>query len=227
MPGDMNNHDDPRELLRDIRSAMDYAVPEDRRAAADDLVDEYRDDRLALTLLREFYSFLPEAADDWARDILLIDRKRGIFLLALQTGAKRYVYLASDEGIEFHGEASAGFLADELLDFFGYENMAAFVEKAAGALPAYEPLNRDPDICPVCHAASGECHELGCVVEICPWCGGQLVHCGCRHEQLGVDSIDTEAQILQFEAILEERGRIPYSPEQRPGYLGEEAEWEE
>ena len=51
-----------RDLLRDIRSAMDYAVPEDRRPAADDLVDEYKDDRLALTLLREFYSFLPDAA---------------------------------------------------------------------------------------------------------------------------------------------------------------------
>ena len=209
-------------LVKKIRAAMDYAVPEERRAEAEDLLDLYRDDRLALTLLHEFYSFLPEAAEDWAKDILLVDRKRGIFLLALQTGAKRYLYLVSGEGIEFHGEAGEGYLADELLDFFGYEDMAAFVAKATGELPEYEPPGRDADICPVCHVAAGEYHELGCVVEICPWCGGQLVHCSCRHEQLGVDSIDTEAQLLEFEALLEQRGRIPYSPEQRPGYLGED-----
>lgn len=64
------------------------------------------------------------------------------------------------------------------------------------------------------------------MVEICPWCGGQLVHCSCRHDQLGVDSIETEAQLLEFEAILEERGRIPYSPEQRPSFLQNESEEE-
>ena len=216
----MPNH--PEKLVKKIRAAMDYAVPEEHRAEAEDLLDQYRDDLLALTLLHEFYSFLPEATDDWARDILLVDRKRGIFLLALQTGSKRYLYLVSGEGIEFHGEAGEGYLADELLDFFGYEDMATFVAKATGELPEYVPPGRDADICPVCHAAGGEYHELGCVVEICPWCGGQLVHCGCRHDQLGVDSIDTEAQLAAFEAILEERGRIPYSPEQRPGYLEED-----
>ena len=71
-----------------------------------------------------------------------------------------------------------------------------------------------------CHAAAGEYHELGCPVEICPWCGGQLIHCDCRYEQLGLDGLTTEAELLQFEAVLEERGRIPYSPEQRPSFAG-------
>lgn len=215
-----------QDMLREIRTAMDFAVPEASRAEAEDLLDQYRDDRLALMLLKEFYSFLPDAAEDWVREILRIDRKQGIFLLALATGEKRYVYLVSDEGLEFHGEAQEGFLADELLDFFGYASMEDFVVKATGELPTYEPLNLDAEVCPVCHAVSGEYHELGCVVEICPWCGGQLVHCSCRHEQLGVDCLETEAQLARFEAILEERGRIPYSPEQRPSYLDEGA-WEE
>lgn len=222
----MREANDVKSLLRDIRRAMDYAVPEAQRAGADDLVDQYRDDRLALMLLREFYSFLPEAAEDWAREILRIDRRQGIFLLALVSGSGRYVYLVSDEGVEFHGDVKDGCLTDELLDFFGYESVDDFVHKATGELPDYEALNQDVELCPVCHAASGEYHELGCVVEICPWCGGQLVHCSCRHDQLGVDSIETEAQLLEFEAILEERGRIPYSPEQRPSFLQNESEEE-
>lgn len=213
---------DLNELIDTIRAAMDYAVLEDKRPEAEELLDIYREDRVALLLLREFYSFLPDAEEDWVRDILLIKRKQGIFLLALVTSARRYLYLVSEEGIEFHGEAAQGFADSELLDFFGFENMEDFVRQTQAIdAPGYEPLQLDAEICPVCRAASGEYHELGCVVELCPWCGGQLVYCSCRHDQLGVDSIDTEAQLLQFEVILEERGRIPYSPEQRPAYLQE------
>ncbi|NLZ16866.1 MAG: hypothetical protein GX087_03925 [Desulfobulbaceae bacterium] len=219
-------HVDLNELIAGIRAAMDYAVAEEKRFEAEELLDIYREDRLALTVLHEFYNFLPDATEDWVRDIVLLNRKQGIFLLALVTSARRYVYLASDEGIEFHGEAGEGYIATELLDFFAYENTEDFIRRATAAnLASYEPLRLDADICPVCHAITGECHELGCVVEVCPWCGGQLVHCSCRHDQLGVDSITTEAQLLQFEVLLEERGRIPYAPEQRPAYLQEG--WEE
>jgi hypothetical protein len=36
-----------------------------------------------------------------------------------------------------------------------------------------------------------------------------------------LDAISTEQELLQLEALLEERGRIPYSPEQRPNYADE------
>ena len=80
-----------------------------------------------------------------------------------------------------------GYLAEELLDFFGYESAEAFAAICASpeTLPIYEPLQMDEDICPACHAVAGEYHELGCPVELCPWCGGQLIHCDCRYEQLG------------------------------------------
>lgn len=218
---------DLNELIAGIRAAMDYAVCEEKRFEAEELLDIYREDRLALAVLHEFYNFLPDAAEDWVRDIVLLNRKQGIFLLALVTPGHRYVYLASDEGIEFHGEAGDGCIAVELLDFFAYENVEDFIRCATAAdLASYEPLWLDTEICPVCHAVTGENHELGCVVEICPWCGGQLVHCSCRHDQLGVDSITTETQLLQFEVLLEERGRIPYGPEQRPAYLQEGMEEE-
>jgi hypothetical protein len=33
-----------------------------------------------------------------------------------------------------------------------------------------------------------------------------------------LDAISSEEELLQFEALLEDRGRIPYSQEQRPSF---------
>lgn len=212
--------EDVQEQWAVIREAMDYAVPEDHRAEAEDLLEVYRDDRIGLSLLQEFYSVLPEGLEDWIREIRLVNRHQGIFLLAAITSRERYLYLVSSEGLEFHGSMSDGYLAGELLDYFGYDNAAAFnaVCTAPESLPLYEPLQMDEDICPACHAEAGEYHELGCPVELCPWCGGQLIHCDCRYEQLGLDAIESEEELLRFEALLVERGRIPYSREQRPNF---------
>lgn len=212
--------DDLEETRKRILEAMDYAVPEENRAAAEDLLDIYREDRIGLALLQEFYSYLPEAREDWVRELRLLNRHHGIFLLAACTSQHRYLYLVSSEGLEFQGNMADGFLEDELLDFFGYESVAAFAAVCAAPenLAIYEPLQLDEEVCPACHAISGEYHELGCPVELCPWCGGQLVHCDCRYEQLGLDAISTEEELVRFEVLLEERGRIPYSPEQRPSF---------
>lgn len=214
---------DLKKQRKAIATAMDYAVPEAFRAEADDLLDIYRDDSIALTVLLEFYSYLPEAREDWIREMRLVNRHRGVFLLAARTDRNRYLYLVSSEGIEFQGCLDDGFLAQELIDFFGYENSKAFTDFCTpfDALPIYEPLQVDEEICPACHANAGEYHELGCPVELCPWCGGQLIHCDCRFEKLGLDALTTEAELVQFEALLEERGRIPYSPEQRPSFADE------
>ena len=157
------------------------------------------------------------------REIRMLNRHRGVFLLVAVTSLQKYLYLVSSEGIEFHGSMAEGYLASELLDFFGYESTAAFsaICAAADDIPVYEPLQLDEDICPACHAGSGESHELGCPVEVCPWCGGQFIACNCRFEQLGLDGITTEDEVLRLEMLLEQRGRIPYSIEQRPRYLDE------
>jgi len=215
--------EDLEEIKKIIREGMDYAVPEDNRAEAEDLLEIYREDRIGLTLLLEFYSYLPEAREDWIREIRVVNRQRGIFLLAACAEQERYLYLVSSEGLEFQGSMTDGFLADELLDFFGYESAGAFAAVCAApeTLPIYEPVQMDEDICPACHALTGEYHELGCPVELCPWCGGQLIHCDCRYEQLGLDTISSEEELLQFETILEDRGRIPYSREQRPSFAAD------
>ena len=203
-----------------ITTAMEYAVPEEGREAAEDLLEIYREDRIGLTLLQEFYNFLPGAQEEWIRELRVVNRLQGIFLLAARTESHHFLYLVSSEGIEFQGKLEDGFLVQELIDFYGYENMAAFIESCTPfeALPIYEPLQVDGEICPACHAVVGEVHELGCPLEICPWCGGQLIHCDCRFEQMGLDGLTSEAELDQFEALLEERGRIPFSPEQRPSF---------
>lgn len=216
----MNEYERKRQAIRDL---MEYAVPEGRMEEAEDLLDIYRNDLVALELLHEFYGFLPEARNDWIREIRLVGRRQGMFLLAAITPLNGYMYLVSSEGIEFQGILTEGLWDRELLDFFGYGSREKFNEQGRSAenFIIYEPLDTDLDICPACHAASGEVHELGCPVEICPWCGGQLVYCSCRYDQLGVESLSSEEDIIRFEEILNRRGRIPYSPEQRPSFLDE------
>lgn len=216
--------EDLEKVRQGIRQAMDYAVPEESRDKAEDLLDIYRDDRIGLDLLNAFYSALPEAGETYVREILLVSRQHGIFLLCAMTELENgYLYLVSSEGVEFQGSLKEGFLVRELIDFFGFDDQETFKKICSQPkeFQVYEPLQLDEDICPACHAYSGEYHELGCPVEICPWCGGQMVNCSCRFDQLGVDEMTTEEDLLRFEALLEQRGRIPYSREQRPTFADE------
>ncbi len=209
-----------REKRRIIRNLMEYGVPEGRMAEAEDLLDIYRHDRVALDLLHEFYSFLPEGNEDWVREIRVVARKQGMFLLAAVTGSGGYFYLVSSEGIEFHGAVAEGLWDEELLAFFGLGGREQFLEHCCclERLVVYEPVDSDRDICPACHTATGEVHELGCPVEVCPWCGGQLIHCSCRFDKLECDSLSTDEELDRFEEILDGQGRIPYAPEQRPSF---------
>ena len=70
-----------KEKIESIRNLMEYAVPDGMMDEAVDLLDIYRNDKIALDLLHEFYGFLPEAKNDLVREIRIIGRKQGIFLL--------------------------------------------------------------------------------------------------------------------------------------------------
>ncbi len=212
--------DDVAGRREDIRKLMEYAVPEERLPEALDLLEIYRHDRLALDLLHEFYSFLPEARNDWIREIRLVARRQGILLLAAMTGDGGYLYLVSSEGLEFQGLLAEGLWDLKLLDFFGFAGRDDCQQLCGSPeeLSIYAPLDGDRDVCPACHAASGELHELGCPVELCPWCGGQLINCSCRFDKLELDHLAGEHDLVRFEEILNEQGRIPYSPEQRPSF---------
>lgn len=214
--------DELEKKRRHIRSLMRYAVPDEAIEDADDLLLLFRDDRTALTVLEEFYSFLPEAKNDWIKELRLVARQRGVFLIAAVASEDAYLYLVSSEGIEFNGSLREGWLDQDLLDFFEFESAEAFQQAAQDIeqIPEYQPVQVDANLCPACQVATGELHELGCPVEICPWCGGQLIHCDCRFEQLGVDEM-SESDLLRFEALLEEQGRVAYAPEQRPSFADE------
>ena len=209
-----------RQVIRDL---MEYAVPEERMSEAMDLLDIYREDKIALDLLHEFYSFLPDAPNDWVREIRTVNRRQGVFLLSTLTEEKEYLYLVSSEGVEFQGNLAEGLWDRDLLDFFGYEDRENFLKlcESAGEFTIYEPIGSDENICPACHTGTGELHELGCPVELCPWCGGQLVYCSCRFDMLEVESLSSEEDLVRLEEILNEQGRIPYSPEQRPSFADE------
>jgi len=214
---------DIAEKIQEIKTLMEYAVPEGLMDEALDLLDVYQHDRIALDLLHEFYGFLPDAKSDMVREIRIIGRKQGVFLLLAITAENRYIYMVSGEGIEFQGTVVDGMYDKNTLDFFEYSSREQFLaeSKEPENYQVYEPMDSDVNICPACHVATGELHSLGCPVEVCPWCGGQLVYCSCRYEKLEVESLTSEKELARFEEILNEQGRISYSPEQRPSFADE------
>lgn len=65
--------------------------------------------------------------------------------------------------------------------------------------------------CHDCGCEEGQIHKFGCDMEQCPFCGGQLISCGCMYKQLGIKSqTHTTEHEEQWLTILEEKGRVPY-----------------
>jgi hypothetical protein len=111
----------------------------------------------------------------------------------------------------------------EVLAFFGFESQEAFLKvcPVVGDLVEYAAVKgKEKEICPVCGVPEGKYHLLGCTVEICPWCEGQLSHCNCRFEQLDTDDIEDVEQLEAFLGMLEAKGRIPYQKSHAPAYPG-------
>jgi len=208
------------ERKKEIQLLMDYAVPKEERQRADALLEQLAHDPVGLTLLHSFYSYLPEGIDDLVSEVRLIRRKQGRFLLLAVTKVDRYIYLVTSEEAVFLGRFAEGIWEKEVLDFFGYPSREKFLEqhREYKKIPTYVPASLDAMLCPACHAAEGEYHELGCPVEVCPWCGGQLKNCPCRFEQLGVAQLSSERQLEALRELLHRKGRIPFTAEQSPRF---------
>ena len=85
--------------------------------------------------------------------------------------------------------------------------------------------------CSACGAEEGQLHRFGCDMERCPFCGHPLFYygdhdptaspslpiglrggCGCCYHELGTNMVadPTEKEVIQWRAMLDQRGRIPY-----------------
>ena len=209
------------ERKNDIQFLMKYAVPEEQFAAAEALLEKFDSDIIALNLLHSFYIHLPEGKDDSVKTLRLLTRRQGIFLLCVSTGnGLHYLYLVNNEAAHIIGTVAEGIVDKQLLDLLGYKNneeILALTEKPE-MLQEYKPYSPDSNLCPSCYAAEGEFHTLGCPVEICPWCNGQLTYCNCRFTRLDIDRMEKVAQIEKLQELLENAGRIAFKKVHSPGY---------
>jgi hypothetical protein len=207
------------ELRRQIELLMEYAAPAEKRAELAAVVDRYAADIVALKVFHGFYSYLPEAQDDGIVEIRRLANRQGVFLLCVTSLLDDYLYLATREEAEFLGPWREGIWDPEILAFFGWPDRETFLKQHGNRLdfPEHLPINQAADLCPVCGTADTEPHTLGCPVEVCPWCGGQLIHCQCRFDKTGRAELSREAHLDELLERLEEKGRVPFNAaEQRP-----------
>lgn len=210
------------QLVNEIRLFMKYAVFDDQITAAEAVLNRYRHNPQILNLLREYYLALPDAREEPALRIAKLVQHQGVSLLVVTTSSVSYLYVSSAQQTVLLGEYR-GELEPEVMEYFGFASHEDFLKiclpvgdlEECGASPG----GGQPS-CPGCGVSEGEYHLLGCWLEICPWCDGQLSKCNCRFEQLEVDTIDREEQLEEFVDLLAAKGRIPFEQDQVPFYPG-------
>jgi hypothetical protein len=212
------------DLRREIDLLMKYGAPAEKLETLIALVDRYAADIFALRVFHSFYSYLPEAQDDGIVELQRVANRHGVFLLCAKTLLDDYLYLADREKAEFLGSLREGIWDQEILEFFGWRDREAFLKtvKNPKGLATHRAVNEAPDLCPVCGTGDGGQHIFGCPVEVCPWCGGQLIHCPCRFDKTGRREFSQESHVDEFLALLERQGRVPFNAmEQRPAFKSE------
>jgi hypothetical protein len=206
-------------IVEEIELLIRYAVREEDRDTAKVLLQKYQANRVALRAMKEYYSLLPEAREESLSRIVQINKRQGIFLLGLSTGFHEYIFFASEDHAGFLGEYQEGIGDEEILGYFGYTDRESFLQLHP-VMTEFDDFSEtwkiNKALCPVCLVAIGEHHHLGCPVEVCPWCLGQLSRCNCRFEQMQKEEITSDEDLEQFETLLEQKGRICFEEGQGP-----------
>jgi len=211
--------DKTQQLIEEIKLFIQYSVPEDDLKSAAALVDRYQNNAFIVRLFREFYSSLPEAREEAVVRISKLIDKQGVHLFVVSTANYSYLYVVSADNILLLGEYRKE-VDIQVLSFFDFQSNEEFLKVCPLVEDLEEYVESEKEICAVCGVPEGEFHLLGCTVEICPWCEGQLSNCNCRFEQLKVDNIDDEEQLEKYNDLLTAKGRIPYLKSQAPAYPG-------
>jgi len=216
----MMTHDDLKKEVAEITEFIHFSVEETDRKLALDFLEKYRDDPVILSLLWEFYSALPEGIEEPVVKVVHVRSKQGAMLLSVSTPENRYLYFVDSGKAAYVCRADEGIDEAEILEFFDYRDGRELVRECKDLQDESFSSQDEEQIsrCPVCSAEHGMLHELGCPVEICPWCEGQLTGCDCRFDKLGVNELVDEDQLLSFFELLSEKGRIPYKKEHTLSY---------
>lgn len=210
------------ELIKEIELFIQYAVPEEDLTKAKELVIKHSHDRIVLQLLREHYSQLPGDKEEAVNSVLPIAHKQGVYIFVVSSDSLSSMYLVSIDKIVWLGEYGKE-VNKEILDYFEYKSQKQFlldckpIESLARSRKAGITAKTK---CSVCGVIEGEMHLLGCVVEVCPWCSGQLNACNCRFDQLKTEEIEDDEQLEEFYDLLSAKGRIPFVKDQAPAYPG-------
>lgn len=209
-------------LLEEIELFVQYGVPKDQMVSAKALVDRYRGDLLVLRLLHEHYSTLPGDREEAVNQIAVLKQKQGVYLLVVSSDTFSSVYLVSMDNLVWlceYGEE----ITTEVLAYFDFTSQKEF-GKTCKPVEELEEFIISPEAtlcrCSVCNVLEGELHLFGCLVEVCPWCDGQVNSCNCRFEQLETDDIEDEEQLEEFFDLLTAKGRVTFEKSQSPAYPG-------
>ncbi len=215
----MITQEEVQKEVDEITHLIRYSVNRKDRDKAVAFLQKHRNDPLYLSLLKEFYSALPEGIEEPVLQVTTIRRRRGSSLVAVSTEENEYVYFADKKRAVFICRVGEKVDEQEILDYFEYPDSNEMIKELKSSTSHNQPKQKEASSgCPVCLAVIGEVHEFGCPLEICPWCDGQLTHCNCRFDKLGVDEIVNEEQLRSLFELLNEKGRIPYKKEQGLSY---------
>jgi hypothetical protein len=199
---------------------VQYVVSETELPQALDVLHKFAFHPIATAVLRNYYAALPEAREEMACDLRVVAERQKTYLFALKTTCNQYLYLGADSVILYIGAYEQGISDREILRFFGFKDTKHFKQSIPGTFEDLQTLQDEKNaaVCVACGTAEGELHILGCPVEQCPWCDGQLSRCNCRFDHLGVEQIDDVDLLERFEELLELKGRIAFEKAQSPSF---------
>ncbi len=206
-----------RKIIAEIEIFIQYSVMESEQEVAEETLARYRGNSNALRVMRDFYARSPECRQEAVRKVNNIVERRDASLVEVDTRNFEYLYFCSDTELLYIGEKQEGINDSAVLRFFGQTDDQEFYVKTEDESGS-DGKTRTREFCPSCGVAEEKYHLLGCAVEICPWCDGQLTYCNCRFEKLGVEDIDDEQMLDRLEILLHEAGRIPFFVDQAPSY---------